>query len=184
MCMGSTPRWLSGANPWKGGNAHGPRKNCRDSRMANTHNGQTSQIFFGILQLLLTLCISILTCRGSFKRTHQKGHPLPMDRTTAAGLWNTSSKAYLRAGPETTPVGPAIRNRSRRIRLRDWGSAYATRRTRKTTSSGLLFSNPDRSRKELRHLLAGTLRNCPSVAPLESIRSRISRDNHHLHRPC
>ena len=58
--MGTATHWLSGANPWRGGNVHGPGQNSRNCKLANTNIGQTSLILFGLLQFLSTIYLSIL----------------------------------------------------------------------------------------------------------------------------
>ena len=101
MRMGTTTRRLSGANPWRGGNTHGPSQDCRNCNLANANFSQTSPVFSRILQFLQTIHLSILSHRTTFKWTNQEGNPVDLGGETTGSLWNAQEKDHLRTSAVT-----------------------------------------------------------------------------------
>ena len=139
MCLGTTKCWLSGANPWRGGNMHGPCQSCRHCKLANPKNCQTSSIIPGILQLLSTLYILILTHSKTPERTNQEGHHMGLGDKTTKCLQNPSEVYYIGTSVKTTSIRPKNWSLSGHFRILHRGSLDAKRQNRQKTPSCLFL---------------------------------------------
>ena len=184
MCLGTTTCWLSGANPWRGGNMHGPGQSSRNRKLANTNNSQTSPIIFGLLQFLLTVYLPIFSHHKTPEWTNQKGYPMDMDRKTTRCLWYAQKEDHNRASAKTTTTRPTVWSRSRCFGIHDRGCTNAKRWERQKTSHCLFLKYPKRSRTELWHLHPRTLCDCMSAQALETILGRIPSWSHRSYWPC
>ena len=181
--MGVTNHRLSGANPWEGGNAHGPYQNSGNFKLANPHLCQTSTILHGFLQLLSPLHFSILTHRTTIEPANKERHALGIGSKATTCVWNAPEADHLGTSPNTTQTRRTIQNRSRCFRICNRSYPHPKRRKREKTSDCLFLCYPNRRRMKLRYLWTRILCNCLSITSLEAIRCRIPPQDQGLHRP-
>ena len=139
MCLGTAKHQLSGANPWRGRNTHGPYQSCRHCKLADPKNCQTSSIIPRILQLLLTLHIPIFAYSKTPEWTNQEGYTMELGNKTARCLWNPQETNHIGTSTKTAPIRPAIWSRSGCIRVHHRSSPNAKRRNGQETPSCLLL---------------------------------------------
>ena len=139
MCLGTTKHWLSGANPWRGDNMHGPHQSCRNYKLANPEDSQTSLIIFGILQFLLTFHIPIFTHRKTPEWTNQERHPMDLGNQATRHFWNAQEVHHIRTSAKTTPTRPTIWSLSRCFRVHHRSSPNAKGQNRQKTPSCLFL---------------------------------------------
>ena len=180
--MGGQQHRLSGANPWKGGDMHGPNQSIRHQNLAQTNKSQRCPIFSGILQLLPTLHTRIFKNHETPQQTHVQRCPLLVGRQTRTCVQWLTRPGNQWTSAKTPPTRQTIQSRSGClwIRLR----RHTTTKTRRwqKTSHRVLFCHPEWRPAKVWHLWARAPSHRWVSKTLETLPSWLTTQNHSAHR--